>query len=141
VLAAARFEADQTMDGESYSASASRSSYRSGSAQSTATPKSLATSGQSSTNIGSGRSQAEIKAEVEALVRRVVPEEADNVDEMLTQFKGREEGMLLETNSSIYHCDALNSEVTFHPFFSISMQSLLRHYVECKSVQSQAGLD
>ncbi|KAL7520730.1 hypothetical protein ACHAWX_005440 [Stephanocyclus meneghinianus] len=94
VLAAARFEADQTMDGESYSASASRSSYRSGSAQSTATPKSLATSGQSSTNIGSGRSQAEIKAEVEALVRRVVPEEADNVDEMLTQFKGREEGML-----------------------------------------------
>jgi hypothetical protein len=92
VLAAARFEADQTMDGESYSASASKSSYRSGSAQSSATPRSLATSGQSSTNIGSGRSQAEIKAEIEALVRRVVPEEADNVDEMLTQFKGREEG-------------------------------------------------
>lgn len=92
VLAAARFEADQTMDGESYSASASKSSYRSGSAQSSATPRSMATSGQSSTNIGSGRSQAEIKAEIEALVRRVVPEEADNVDEMLTQFKGREEG-------------------------------------------------
>ena len=92
VLAAARFEADQTMDGESYSASASKSSYRSGSAQSSATPRSIATSGQSSTNIGSGRSQAEIKAEIEALVRRVVPEEADNVDEMLTQFKGREEG-------------------------------------------------
>lgn len=95
VLAAARFEADQTMDGESYSASASKSSYRSGSAQSSATPKSIAsgaTSGQSSTIHGSGRSQAEIKAEIEALVRRVVPEEADNVDEMLTQFKGREEG-------------------------------------------------
>jgi hypothetical protein len=97
VLAAARFEADQTMDGESYSASASKSSYRSGSAQSSATPRSMATSGQSSTNIGSGRSQAEIKAEIEALVRRVVPEEADNVDEMLTQFKGREEGKIFAT--------------------------------------------
>lgn len=94
VLAAARFEADQTMDGESYSASASKSSYRSGSAQSSATPRSMATSGQSSTKTGGGRSQAEIKAEIEALVRRVVPEEADNVDEMLTQFKGREEGKL-----------------------------------------------
>ena len=94
VLAAARFEADQTMDGESYSASASKSSYRSGSAQSSATPRSIATSAQSSTNIDSGRSQAEVKAEIEALVKRVVPEEADNVDEMLTQFKGREEGKM-----------------------------------------------
>eukprot|EP01082_Thalassiosira_pseudonana_P010778 g10422.t1 g10422 contig4:1849285-1852582(-) len=95
VLAAARFEADQTMDGESYSASASRSSKWSGSsARSSATPRSLATTDQSSANMGSGRSQAEIKAEVEALVRRVVPEEADNVDEMLTQFKGREEELV-----------------------------------------------
>mmetsp|Transcript_26733 Transcript_26733/g.56047 ORF Transcript_26733/g.56047 Transcript_26733/m.56047 type:complete len:1473 (-) Transcript_26733:183-4601(-) len=94
VLAAARFEADQTMDGESFSASASQSSRYTGSASSAVTPRSMATTDQSSTNISSGRSQAEIRAEVEALVRRVVPEEADNVDEMLTQFKGREEELV-----------------------------------------------
>lgn len=35
-----------------------------------------------------------MRAEVEALVRRVVPEEIDNVDEMLNQFKGREEELV-----------------------------------------------
>jgi hypothetical protein len=38
----------------------------------------------------------EVRAEVEALVRRFVPEEIDNVDEMMNQFKGREE-QLIET--------------------------------------------
>jgi len=95
VLAAARFEADQTMDGESHSAtSASRSSRWSGSGRSSAsgTQRSFGTTDHSSH--GAGRSQAEIRAEVEALVRRVVPEEADNVDEMLNQFKGREEELV-----------------------------------------------
>lgn len=36
----------------------------------------------------------EIRAEVEALVRRVVPEEIDNVDEMMNQFKGREDELV-----------------------------------------------
>ena len=31
--------------------------------------------------------QAEIRAEIDAFVRRVVPVEADNVEEMLTHFK------------------------------------------------------
>ena len=95
VLAAARFEADQTMDGESHSAaSASRSSRWSGSGRSSAsgTQRSPGTTDHSSH--GAGRSQAEIRVEVEALVRRVVPEEADNVDEMLNQFKGREEELV-----------------------------------------------
>ena len=117
VLAAARFEADQTMDGESYSASASRSSYRSGSAQSSATPRSMATSGQSSTNISSARSQAEIRAEVEALVRRVVPEEADNVDEMLTQFKGREEGTILTRKNFMDQFAHISDKPLFDTYF------------------------
>ena len=38
--------------------------------------------------------KSEIKSEVEALVRRVVPDEIDNVDEMMKQFKGREDEMI-----------------------------------------------
>jgi len=38
--------------------------------------------------------RAEIRKEVEALVRRVVPDEIDNVDEMMLQFKGREEELV-----------------------------------------------
>lgn len=37
---------------------------------------------------------AEIRAEVEALVRRVVPDEINNIDEMMNQFKGREEELV-----------------------------------------------
>ena len=54
----------------------------------------MATTDQSASNISSQRGQEEIRAEVEALVRRVVPEEADNIDEMMTQFKGREEELV-----------------------------------------------
>jgi hypothetical protein len=42
----------------------------------------------------SATKRAEIRAEVEALVRRVVPDEINNVDEMMNQFKGREEELL-----------------------------------------------
>ena len=90
VLAAARFEADQSLEDGSHSAS----SRWTGSATSATTPRSMGTSNQSSKGASSGRGQEEVRAEVEALVRRVVPEEADNVDEMLTQFKGREEELL-----------------------------------------------
>lgn len=37
---------------------------------------------------------AEIRAEVEALVRQVVPDEINNIDEMMNQFKGREEELV-----------------------------------------------
>ena len=44
--------------------------------------------------MSSQRGLAEIRAKVKALVRRVVPEEVDNIDVMLTQFKGREEELV-----------------------------------------------
>jgi hypothetical protein len=49
------------------------------------------------TSSGTGISEtkrAEILAEVEALVQRVVPDELNNLDEMIDQFKGREEELL-----------------------------------------------
>ena len=63
----------------------------------TTTPDSTTTpADQSACNISSKHRQEEVKvrAEVEALVRRVVPEEADNIDEMMAQFKGREEELI-----------------------------------------------
>ncbi|KAL7539834.1 hypothetical protein ACHAXR_009661 [Thalassiosira sp. AJA248-18] len=42
---------------------------------------------------GSSRRE-EIRAEVERLVRRVVPDELDNIDEMMLQFEGREEELI-----------------------------------------------
>ena len=51
-----------------------------------------------STTLSDSRSEIakrdEIREEVENLVRRVVPEEIDNVDEMMLQFKGREEELV-----------------------------------------------
>lgn len=43
----------------------------------------------------SSRDQQKIRAEVEDLVRRVVPDEIDNLEEMMLQFKGREDGELI----------------------------------------------
>jgi len=43
---------------------------------------------------GALQKRAEIREEVEALVRRVVPDEIDNIDEMMNQFKGREEELV-----------------------------------------------
>lgn len=40
------------------------------------------------------RKRDEIRSEVDALVRRVVPDEIDNVDEMMLQFRGREEELI-----------------------------------------------
>ena len=55
----------------------------------------IAGSGVDSTSgVLSNRKKSEIKSEVEALVRRVVPDEIDNVDEMMKQFKGREDEMI-----------------------------------------------
>ena len=49
-----------------------------------------------STNSSPSKAQRrqEIRAEVEELVRRVVPEEIQNVDEMMQQFRGREEELI-----------------------------------------------
>ena len=48
----------------------------------------------STSGVLSNRKKSEIKSEVEAMVRRVVPDEIDNVDEMMKQFKGREDEMI-----------------------------------------------
>jgi len=58
-----------------------------------------ATSDTASTR-SKARKLSEIRDEVEALVNAVVPEEAENVDEMMTQFRGREEE-LVETLRSM----------------------------------------
>jgi uncharacterized protein YdaU (DUF1376 family) len=74
VLAAAKYEA-----GSNDSGSASGS----GASQSSATPESR-----------SVRRTQEYRQEVEDLVRRVVPEELQNVDEMMQQFHGREDELI-----------------------------------------------
>jgi len=40
------------------------------------------------------RDMSEIRSEVELLVKRVVPDELDNIDEMMLQFQGREEELV-----------------------------------------------
>jgi len=42
----------------------------------------------------SQKDKEELRAEVEKLVRRVVPDEVDNIDEMMLQFEGREEELI-----------------------------------------------
>lgn len=55
---------------------------------------STATGSVNSESLSRVQKRDEIKSEVEALVRRVVPDEIDNVDEMMLQFRGREEELL-----------------------------------------------
>lgn len=53
------------------------------------------TAGTTASDSGSrARKLEEIRAEVEALVEKVVPEEKDNIDEMMLQFRGREEELV-----------------------------------------------
>ena len=85
VVAAAKFESSE--DRSTASASMNDSRTAGSSAFSAA-----------STTLSDSPSKAakrdEIREEVENLVRRVVPEEIDNVDEMMLQFKGREEELV-----------------------------------------------
>lgn len=82
VLAAAKYEAAESR-GESGSGSESRSN---------TAPDSAGSYGSSSPSKTLKRQ--ELKAEVEELVKRVVPEEIQNVDEMMVQFRGREEELI-----------------------------------------------
>ena len=99
VVAAARF---QSPDANKSAESAGSGGGTSGSAGSTGTGDSLTGTGtgtgELSTNLSDSPSKTarreEMRAEVEALVRRVVPEEIDNIDEMMKQFKGREEELV-----------------------------------------------
>ena len=75
VLAAAQFDGTSSLDGQDDQGMSSRSS------------RDISPS--------SSKEKHEIRAEVERLVRRVVPDEVDNIDEMMLQFKGREDGECL----------------------------------------------
>lgn len=94
VLAAAKY---QTAESEQKSPTAGASldssvDSRSGTGTGTAGSPSVSTSLSDSPSKAAKR--AEVRSEVEALVRRVVPEEIDNVDEMMNQFKGREDELV-----------------------------------------------
>jgi len=104
VLAAARFEAaettvcsrgSRTASSVDSTGSASGTASRTiGSATASSPSESESQSMSRSDDPSRARQRREIRAEVEALVRRVVPEEIDNVDEMMNQFKGREEELV-----------------------------------------------
>jgi hypothetical protein len=92
VLTAAKFEAESDKDDKTEGSVSGKNSFKSSADRSFANLS--ANSPSVSTNVSDSLKRAEIKAEVEALVRRVVPDEIENVDEMMTQFKGREEELL-----------------------------------------------
>jgi hypothetical protein len=106
VAAAAKYdaqEAAQSTASDAGNSSASVASTRTGdsgySGTGTAvTGASGAYASTATTNSDSGGSRArkveEIRAEVEALVEKVVPEEKGNIDEMMMQFRGREEELV-----------------------------------------------
>lgn len=91
VLTAARFEAekDDKTDG-----SASNSSRKADRSLGNLSNNSPSVSTNISDSLSANLKRAELRAEVESLVRRVVPDEIDNVDEMMTQFRGREEELV-----------------------------------------------
>jgi len=98
VLAAARFEAsEETSTGvgdskERDSSSAQSSQHTtSGSGSGSQSPSA---SGSVVTTPSTSARREVIRDEVEALVQRVVPEEMENVDEMMLQFKGREDELI-----------------------------------------------
>ena len=98
VLAAARFEASDaagsrgSRSGRSVDSSSATDSATGGATGSS--PSVQSESLTTSDDPSKVKKRAEIREEVEALVRRVVPEEIDNVDEMMNQFKGREEELV-----------------------------------------------
>ena len=99
VLAAAKFEAESST--KSGSGSAEPSSGSISGSRSASDSRSVGTSSaytQSTAGVSESASKVarreEIRTEVEALVKRVVPDEIDNVDEMMKQFRGREEELV-----------------------------------------------
>jgi hypothetical protein len=113
VAAAAKFDAQEATHQRISGGSSlhSRSSSRSSSGSTPGNSGSVGSGSGSGTRItaggvstgstGSGaRKLSEIREEVEGLVKQVVPEEQDNVDEMMMQFQGREEE-LVETLRSM----------------------------------------
>jgi hypothetical protein len=91
VLAAAKFETAESSAGSRSSIDNESLDTGTPGTGSAATPSIETSVSESASKV---QRRAEIRTEVEALVRRVVPEEIDNVDEMMNQFKGREEELV-----------------------------------------------
>jgi hypothetical protein len=83
VLAAAKYEAAEG-PGSNTSGSGSRSN----------TEQQTMDSGSMASSPSKAQKRQELREVVEDLVRRVVPEEIQNVDEMMMQFRGREEELV-----------------------------------------------
>jgi hypothetical protein len=100
VLATAKFEAAEAAGGSSRGCRTASSADESSAMGDSATGRapgsspSASESRSGSDDPSKTKKRAEIKGEVEALVRCVVPEEIDNVDEMMNQFKGCEEELV-----------------------------------------------
>ena len=96
VLAAAKFESQEGSVKSGTASSVRSSSVSVGSETRSGTGSGFTPSVSTSVSesASKARKRDEIRQEVEALVRRVVPEELDNVDEMMMQFKGREEELV-----------------------------------------------
>lgn len=100
VLAAAKFEnqENEVASGSFRSGTPSSQRSSSGGSETRSGTGSGTYTHSVSTSVSESASKAqkrqEIRQEVVALVRRVVPEEIDNVDEMMLQFKGREEELV-----------------------------------------------
>ena len=93
VLTAAKFEAESSTKSGSGSAEPSSGSRSDSRSVGTSSAYTQSTAGVSESASKVARRE-EIRTEVEALVRRVVPDEIDNVDEMMKQFRGREEELV-----------------------------------------------
>lgn len=90
VLTAAKFEAEKDDRTEGSASNSSRKDRSIGNLSN----NSPSVSTNISDSLSSNLKRAELRAEVESLVRRVVPDEIDNVDEMMVQFRGREEELV-----------------------------------------------
>jgi hypothetical protein len=90
VLTAAKFEAEKDDKTEGSASNSSRKDKSIGNLSN----NSPSVSTNISDSLSSNLKRAELRAEVESLVRRVVPDEIDNVDEMMVQFRGREEELV-----------------------------------------------
>lgn len=91
VLAAAKYEASEGPNSRTTDESGSDSNTGSGTYPSVSAASESVSQASSPSK---ARKREELRAQVEELVRRVVPEEIENVDEMMLQFRGREEELV-----------------------------------------------
>ena len=94
VLAAAKYEASEGPNSRNAGSVASGSDSM---ASASGTYPSVSAASESVSQASSpskAKKREELRSQVEELVRRVVPEEIENVDEMMLQFRGREEELV-----------------------------------------------